>query len=338
MTKRLSKSYDVPELRSRLRSAFAFGIESAHTDSAHRYRRSDTNTLAWSVTTKLGFVDKPWLSAWKVKRAVEYIKDNLQRVLAGDEGVFAEAGGAGDRFRDRAAGIGTTAHDAYDAYLQSWIDSPNSSRGVSAVAVLEEGCRKAGVEPKSEEVAACRSFDLFLQEHEIIPIASEIRVWYQKGKDSFAGTVDALFIHLTVRKGREGQKGIVDIEGSEHKVHDYTPQESGVWWCAACRREVEPKLVLGDHKTSTSIITHDDYALQGTAYAVAIEEEVGIAFDEIWVMRYSKVRAEYELCKVKDRKQAWNEFITISRACDAKESREKGNLLVPLIEREVYKI
>lgn len=324
MTRALSNSaYDVARLRSRLRNSLSFTVESAHTEHAHRYQRTDTGRLAWSVTTKLGFVDKPWLSAWRIKRAVEYIRENLPRLLAGDEGVLAEASGAGDRFRDKAAGIGTTAHDAFDSFLTEWIDKDKRPEG-SSVVFLEANCRKAGTEPRGEEIAACRSFDLFVEGHEIIPLASEIRVWYEEGKDCFAGTVDACFLWLTVYKGREGDKG---------HAHSYTPQTSGQWWCT-CDREVTPALVLADWKSSNSIINHDDYALQGTAYIKAIEKAVGVRFDAGWVVRVGKTRAEYQVCRIVDTKQAWREFITISRAFDSKEEREKKGLLEDMAKKE----
>lgn len=319
--------YDVAILRSTLDGAWAHGIDPCHTAEAHFYKRKDTGRVASSVTTKLGFVSKPYLQTWYVKRAIEHVRENLDRLLSGDEGVLAEAGGAAIRSRDTSAEIGTSAHDAFDRNLTRWI--AQGTRPGSAVEDLNALCEAKGVTPRGEEIAACRSYDRFLDENEIIPLASEIRIWYEEGKDCYAGSVDAVFLSLKVHKERIGEEG---------HIHDYTPQESGIWWCA-CGREVDPKLILGDHKTSNAIRGKDDYAQQSVAYAKAIEKETGLKFDDIWVMRYGKGRAEYEVCAVTDRKQAWEEFIAISRAYDRKKERgEHASLLEPLTTKQVIRI
>jgi len=331
------RSYDVPSLRARFAGAWPHGIVPDHVPEGHRYRREDTGELAWSVTTKLQFVAKPYLQTWYAKRGIEHIRENLERLRAGDTSVLEEALGAAVRSRDASAEIGTTAHDAFDRYLSRWISTGVRDAGRSAVDDLNELCAANGVEPKGEEIAACRSFDRFLAENEIIPLASEIRIWYSRGKDVFAGTVDAIFLSLTVYKDRVGDAGVQTLDGRTcaEAGHDYEAQPSGNWWCVACGREVTVKLVLGDHKTSNDIKTKDDYAHQSVAYGKSIEIEVAVKFDEIWVMRYGKGKAEYEVCKVDDRKAAWKEWLTVSRAFDEKMLRGDRRLLAPLVEKKV---
>lgn len=322
--------YDIPALRARLATAFP-GIDPCHEPLGHRYLNRDTQKKAWSVTTKLAFVSKGYLPKWYAKRSVEYIREHLSRLLDGDLSVLDEAAGAGEESRDSSASIGTTAHGAIDSYLNEWIKQ-NRRSPISATSFLADGSR-------GEEIAACRSFDRFLDEQEIIPLASEIRVWYEtvRGNDSFAGTVDAIFLWLNPHKGRVGEHGVITLDGSIHS-HDYEVQPSGIFWCSACNRECKATLVLGDHKTSNNIKGKDDYAQQDTAYAKAIEKATGLRFQDLWVIRYDKFKAEYEICRVADRKQAWKEFIAISRAFDAKASRGFESLLVPLFEKEVIKI
>jgi len=326
------KVYDVSDLRARLAGAFPFAIVPAHTSDEHWYQREDTGKLAASVTTQLSFVAKTYLFTWYVKRAIEHITLNRDRLSVEFDTVLTEASGAAVKSRDRSADIGTTAHDAIDRFISRWISS--GRRGDSVVADLEALCRERGVSPRIEEVAACRSFDLFRSENEIIPLATELRVWYEHGKDCFAGTIDSVLLVLSVRKGRDGS-GMQCVSGSEH---EYVAQGSGTFWCAMCSRECDVRLVLGDWKSSNVIKGKEEYAHQTTAYAHAIEKACGFTFDDIWIVRFEKKRAEYEVLKVADRKQAWKEFLAISRAFSAKHERGKTSLLAPLVEREITRI
>lgn len=362
-----TKSHDPNHLRELLAHCFP-PIVSRHTNTEHQYERTDTGRVAKSVTTKLGFASKGYLLPWYLKLAIEHIRVHRDRCTSEEEweALFLEAREAGNNSRDNSAEIGTNAHEAVDLYLQDWLRLGRRPRGEGWGPEYDDNWtspfRRASVylgdNPRGSEVAACRSFDRFLAENEIIPIASEIKVWYEwceKHKrdtcpdgctrlDTFAGSVDAAFLLLSVRKGREGEIGIVGLHGTPHDEHDYVTQASGTFWCAACGRECDARLVLGDWKTSNSIAGKDDYAQQGTAYTVAIEKAAGITFDEIWVIRLEKSRAEYEIRRVEDREAAWDEFITISRAYDRKQVRRVGDsdrfdsLLVPLQEKVSVRI
>lgn len=314
------RRYDVATIRSQLRSCFP-SIVPAHTPEGHFYKREDTGRVAASVTTKLGFVAKGYLYKWYAKLAAEHVRTNLKRLIEGDLAVLDEAQHAGERSRDNSAGIGTTAHGAIDAFCTEWIKSGAGRPEWSAV-------RHLAPEAKGEEIAACRSFDKFLDEHEIIPLASELQVWYEVGKDCYAGTIDSIILSLEVYKERAGS--------SECK-HDYAAQPSGIFWCAVCGRETKARLILGDVKTSNTIKGKNEYAHQTEAYARAVEKAVGYRFDAIWIMRFEKSRADYEILKIGNRKQAWKEWIAISRAYD-RSSERVGELLVPLTVKEVIKI
>lgn len=370
----MPKIYDPVDLRNRLATCFPV-ITSCHTPSEHQYRREDTGRVAKSVTTKLGFTNKGYLAVWHTKLAVEHIRVHRDRCATEEdwEILFQEARMAGDNSRDTSAEIGTSAHEAVDLYLQDWIRLGRRPRGDGRGPEYDgdrtSPYRRASVylgdNPRGSEVAACRSFDRFADENELIPLASEIKVWYEQCSthkfagcpstdserspacsraDVFAGSVDAAFLLLSVRKGREGEPGVASLDGKPHEEHDYVAQESGVLWCSACGRECDAQLILGDWKTSNSIAGKDDYAQQGTAYTTAIEKAANVTFDDVWVVRLSKDRAEYEVRRVEDRKQAWEEFIAISRAYDRKQVRRIGDsdrydsLLVPLQEKVSIKI
>ncbi len=310
---------DVLSIRVALRRGFP-PIVADHTSFGHRYKREDTGRQAWSVTTRLGFVNKGHLARWYAKKAVEHIREHMPRLLEGDLSVLDEAIGAGEKSRDDSAGIGTTAHGAIDRCLSRWIQE-QSCLPVPAASFLSADSR-------GEEVAACRSFDLFLSEIEIIPVASETTVWFEQGRDCFAGTVDAVAIWNRPYKERTGSG---KCGSGSFAKHDYARQPSGLLWCGQCGREVSQRLVLGDHKTSNTIDGKDDYAQQDVAYAKAITKASGIKIDEHWVIRYSKQKAEYQICYVPDPAQAWREFLAISRAFDEKMRRGDTSLLIPLI-------
>jgi hypothetical protein len=311
--------------------------------------------MAWSVTSKLGIISKPYLYKWYVKLTVEYIRENRDRLADEFDEVLRESKNAAVRSRDTSAEIGTSAHDAIDRHITEWVRT--DSRPRSAVEFLKAMCAEKGVEPRGEEIAGCRSYERFLDERELIPLVSEIRVWYEQcpkhrkkgcppksscALDVFAGSVDAAFIWLRPRKGRVGESGVVDLAGNPHVRHDYIPQENGTWWCSACGREVDPVLILGDWKTSNSIDKKDDYAQQGCAYAEAIELAAEVKFDDVWVVRFDKECDEYEIRRVSDRAAAWQEFLAISRAFDERQKRGIGDsivdfdsLLVPLEVKEI---
>ena len=115
------KNYNVTDLRTRIKSAFPFGIVPAHTEAGHFYTREDSGRTAASVTTKLGLVSKGYLHKWYASQAVEHIKANIGRINAGDNSVYDEAKSAGESNRDNASDIGTTAHGAVDLFLSEWI-------------------------------------------------------------------------------------------------------------------------------------------------------------------------------------------------------------------------
>lgn len=313
------RNYDVLDLRARLASCFPH-ISPAHTEAGHFYRNETTGRVTKSVTTALGFVAKGYLYKWYAKLAAEHVRQNLHRLIEGDLTVLDEAQHAGERSRDTSAGIGTTAHGAIDSFCSKWI-TDDIRPDVSAATFLAEGSR-------GEEIAACRSFDKFIAENEIIPLASELQIWYEQGKDCYAGTIDSIILSLEVHKERAGT--------GECK-HDYVPQPPGIFWCTNCGRETKARLILGDVKTSNTIKGKSEYAHQTEAYAKAVEKALGIKFDAIWIIRFEKSRADYEILKIGNRKQAWKEWLSISRAYDSSVERV-GELLVPLTVKEVIKI
>lgn len=312
--------YDIPRLRAQLASAFPEGsIVGEHTATEHWYRNTHNGKIAASVTTKHSVRSKPYLRQWAVNEAINHISKNIGRVFIGEsEDVFNEAKHAHENTRDQAATYGTTAHGAYEDYLNDWINTGTHKE--SAKDYLKEGAA-------IEEIAACRSFDKFIAENEIVPIAAELKVWYDKAGVTFAGTVDSVIVIRDTYKDRNGD---------ETCDHNYAPQENKLW-CIKCNREVVERLVLGDWKTSRSIAGKDEYAEQTSAYAKAIENATKWKFRDVLVIRFDKSKACYEIMKVNDRKTAFKNFALTSKLFDQLNS-SKVLLLSPIKERNTIVI
>lgn len=316
------KTYDIGNLRETLRDSFP-GVVPCHTATEHWYKREDTGRVAASVTTKQGIINKPYLKPWYIKQTVDYIRENVERLREGDLEVLEEAKGAAGKRVNQASVWGTTAHDAIDRYVTTWISDKAPEE--SCVSFLQPRDEAMGTNDP-EEIAACRSFDLFISEVEIVPIASELKCWYEKGKDCFAGTIDCVGIVRTPYKDRVGDKAC---------AHDYEAQVGGTLWCVSCNREVTQALCLLDWKSSRQISGKSEYAQQTVAYAKSIEVAAKIRFDMVWVVRFDKYSAKYEILKVADPKAVWKEFLAVSRTFDLLKSRPDDSLLVPLKERVI---
>lgn len=297
------KTYDAGTIRARILGAFdQLDILADHTPSEHWYKRLSTNERAASVTTKQSLIKG--FKQWAVDRGVEYLVLHKDRLQQGDDSVVDAARFAHVVELGRAADIGTSAHSAYDSYLQDWINL--GGRPVNTCgSYLREGADPS-------EVCATRSFDRFLDEVEIIPVFSELRVFYSRGKDSWGGSIDGgVIARIPLRES--GNKSCGQGSGARH---DYARQPSGTLWCVICGRTCEEILVLADWKTSTAINNKPEYAEQASVYAKTIEYGAKPRFDEVWIVRFGKNKAEYEICKVTDRKRAFERFLTVSRAFD----------------------
>lgn len=318
---RSSNTYEISELREQLALAFPRGlIEADHTETEHWYKNTRTGVRAASVTTKQSVVGKGYLKQWAVNRAVEHAIQNVARINNGDSSVFDEARRAHTNELETAGNIGTKAHGAFDLFCQHWIET--GERWGETAQFLKEGAR-------GEEIAACRSFDKFKAEVEFVPIASELKIWYEKGGDVFAGTVDSV---LAVREPYK------ELVGDTRCNHDYAPQRPPILWCTRCGRTVKQKVVLGDWKTSNQINNKDEYAEQTVAYERAIALKLGSKFiQDIWVVRLSKERAEYEIMRVSDRAGAWKRYLATSRLFDTR-MNIPGPLLEPLQKKLIITI
>lgn len=308
--------YDIPRLRAQLTSAFPEGsIVGEHTATEHWYRNRGTGQLAPSVTTIQSILTKPYLRQWSVNQAIRHISAELfvpGQVIHVEserfEEILKQSSRAHENTRDQAAEWGTKAHQAFEDYLNDWINTGTHKE--SAKDYLKEGAA-------IEEIAACRSFDRFVGENEIVPIAAELKVWYDKAGVTFAGTADAIVVVRDVYKDRVGGQGC---------NHDYAPQEKKLW-CCMCGREVTERLVLGDWKTSNVVAGKNEYAFQTSAYAKSIEIQTNWKFKDVWIVRFDKAKADYEIVKVIDRKKSFSVFCSIAKTFKKMKEIENIKLL-----------
>lgn len=313
------KNYEVHTLRSELAHAFPSGkVEPAHTQRGHFYKIEGRGDVAPSVTTVQSIESKSYLKQWAVNRAVEYINDNLPQLCSGDTGVLEHARYAHRRELDFAGEVGTTAHDAAEKYVKHWIETGEKK---------ESATEFLGADALPEEIAGTRSFDKFIKENELMPIGSEVRVWYSKGKDVYAGTIDSIYLMGEVYKNRDG---------SMTCAHDYSPQGNGRQWCVKCGRMIVWKLVEIDYKTSNTVDGKNDYAEQVVAYAHAVEKITKWKFDDILILQLDKKKAKYTMFRVNNRARALKRFLVTLR--HYVEKPEDENLLTPIYEKLIIKI
>lgn len=320
----MKKVYNPFRLREELKAAFPEGlVVSDHDDTGHWYKNTETGKRAASVTTKQGIAAKGFLKQWAVNRAIEHVRDQQLRLPAELEAVLEEAKYAHKTTLESAGDIGTKTHNAVEDFCEDWIKFGRPAK--SAMSYLKEGS-------PLETIATARSFDLVRKDFNFIPIAVETRVWYEKGKDCYAGTTDMVCLFFEPIK--VNPCNMLDELG----IHDLTANsESKTTWCPTCDSTFSPKLMLWDWKSSNQVQQKEDYAEQAAAYAKAIEVKTGWKFDGIWVIRLSKVKAEYEVVVVNDTKRAFDNFIATSRHFDQKHKSEQS-LLTPLKTKNVIRI
>ena len=308
------------ELRKIILEAVPEGIEAAHTEHEHRYRRQDV--CYDSVTTKLGRIDKSYLKKWAVNQGIDVVREGLKAIeQGGNESVeqLLERGRTAhvDVLR-QASEDGTAVHKALEGYLDDWIETGIKPEGCLGYA----GGTGSDAETNSSIISALRSAEKFFGEYELIPVLSEFTVWNDRYQ--IAGTCDALFIWFKVYK---------DKKGDEACEHHYEENEGNPkrHWCLKCPREVEAKLIIADWKSSNSI-QKDDYAWQITAYKYGLEKATKLKIDDSWVIRFSKHKQEYQILKVNNSSKALKEFALISKLDALIKDREwtHGKLLEPI--------
>lgn len=297
---------DVAALRALIKEKLpASLVIPEHDERGHHYRYLPTNKVYDSVTTKAAILDNPRLKRWAANLAVQYIDRNWNIIASAtnkEDHYKAAVLAHEDELQD-AGDIGTQGHGAIERWLQRWIDTN----------IQPPDIRKFILGEDARLWAITRSAEMFANDFQMIPLASEIYV--ASPRHEFAGTLDCLALLL-----KEVNPGMTEIPGmGTHKCEWGTPGarafKAKYWECSHCHRFVEPVLAIVDWKTSNSI-DKPEYAMQVAAYWQAFVELTGMRPKELIIVRLDKEKARYEVMRVQDRPSAFRAFKHVTKVYD----------------------
>ena len=304
-------------------------IVADHTETGHFYKHSQTGQRYASVTTKCGILDSPHLKKWASRLAVEYLVEKMKPgdIIPGriielkDSAILAHQ----DEF-EQAGDIGTRGHHVIEEYLKEWMATKKRPSDIRTFIKDED----------SRIFAIARSAEKFFMDFDVIPIASEMLVASTKHK--FAGTLDALMMVTRVTKKGSTACDIKDMFNGHQKTHNYwfhsTTNKNKVI-CKDCGQEAEREFSLVDFKTSNSI-WKVEYAMQTSAYWQALKEMAGLAPKRIYVVRFDKKEAKYEVGRLNHRPSSFKAFQMASKLYDWLENGQEK--LVKAYPREQVEI
>jgi len=290
-----------------------------HTDTAHFYRHTgEGGGLYASVTTKTSAMNSgEYLKMWAANMAVEQLADALSKYPE----IFADANRmtlakksavmAHQNYFEDAGTTGTAGHNVVEDYLNDWI-----ATGVKPESI------KSFIKPSEQDsrvFASARSAELFCNEWDVQPIASELLVASKKYK--YAGTLDSLML-VTLPIGKTK---------SPCKLHMYLGTKSGKLVCDVCSQKAERVFCIVDWKTSNSI-NKEQYAMQVIAYRQAFFEMTGLKPKKMYIVRHDKAQAKYEMLEVVYSVKTLKAFLAISVVYDWKNNKEKK--LLPINKRD----
>lgn len=272
-----------------------------HDHMGHHYRYLPTNQVFDSVTTKGGILDNPRLKRWAANLAIQYIDRNWNIIASSqnrDNHYKAALLAHEDTLQD-AGDIGTQGHGAIDRYLIRWIETGEQPADIRDFIVGED----------ARLWAITRSAEMFMNDFEMVPIASECFV--ASPRHQYAGTLDCLAYLL-----KDKQPGIELPSAVKHKCEWGQPcKNSRYWKCGHCERVVEPILAIVDFKTSNSI-DKPEYAMQVAAYHYALKELTGLNPKELVILQLDKYKAKYNTALVQDRYSAFRTFKHVCNVYD----------------------
>jgi hypothetical protein len=304
----------VEEIRTIVKEKIPNGlIVPQHTDSGHFYLHSPSGNLFASVTTKCGILDSPHLKKWASKLAVEHMLKNVKLLQEGadinarikmcEQAILVHQ----DQF-EQAGDVGTRGHAVVEDYLMSWIN------GVKPKSI-KDFVPKETVD--SRIVAIARSAEMFCNDFNIIPIASEMKVASSRYK--FGGTLDSLMmVFRTVKKGNGSCAELLNLYGEKGREHDFLPLSSSnpnKVKCLHCGLSGVYEFAIVDWKTSNSI-DKVEYAMQTSAYWQAVKEMTGLKPKRIYVVRLDKTQAKYEVRVLTDRVASFRAFRNATKIYD----------------------
>jgi len=284
-----------------------------HTFDQHFYRKTDTNNLFASVTTKAGIIDMPHLKQWAANLAIKHIDKNFHHITEETkEQIYKAAGMAHVDVLQDAGNVGTVGHNVVDDYLIDWMKNNSQPKNI-----------KSYIKPNSDYrvSAIARSAEAFCNDFAIIPVASELLVASEK--HNYAGTLDSLMMVARPVKKVPG--------GCDHNYKQMYPKRWQYVKCSECGQEAVLEFALVDWKTSNSV-DKPEYAMQVSAYWYALWEMTGLRPKHIFIVQLDKFRVKYKVVRVVHRPSAFKAFLHCSKLYDWMENGE--NKLHPIALKE----
>lgn len=157
-------------------------VKACHNEDGHWYQVDGSLKLTASVTTKLGVLNKPHLSKWQIRVALEWMQvgdrwERLNQKETSNEMLLGAMASPYD-VRDEHGFVGTIAHQAAEDYIKEYLISEVQPESMTKFLPLNCDVRA---------IASTRGIEMFFKKNNIVPIASEILV---ADKKYAAGTLD----------------------------------------------------------------------------------------------------------------------------------------------------
>lgn len=246
-------------------------VKADHDDTGHWYLLPSGKREA-SVTTKL-ILDKPHLIKWAIRLAFEWMEldERWNKMTPNNRDEYLQGATlAHTEERDTAGSIGHQAHAVLELYIKEWIANGSPREDIKTMITPGTHYKVFG---------ACRSAEAGFKEYNIVPIASEILVGWEKFRKngdtlySGAGTLDAIMWNTETRE-----------------------------------------LELWDFKTSNQV--NDGYAMQIAAYKKFFEDMTGLKIKKSRVLKIDKFSDKFLCYNVRDTKNAFKAFVAMSFVYD----------------------
>lgn len=309
-------------------------VVAQHTKNRHFYFENIINKLLHSTTTKMGDYGKSYLKNWSTKIAADFLRERINDIMGGSKefvmALFDKAQHKHNTVLKIAGEIGSYAHEYYDRFMIYLIENGKEKRDIDMSDYSLEYIERDNIGYK----AARNSFLKFIDDHFIIPIASELLV--ADTKYLYAGTFDNLVLMAHLRKGKEGDGSCG--EGSEKstssKIHEYWlvgDEKKQKYQCINCGQKVQMHLTMLDWKTSNQG-DKSEYAMQVAAYVYAFVRMVGIKPTKNYIVHFSKEKVHYNLYALKSITEAIKAYRHLSAVYDWEQKWNSKHFI------DVYKI
>ncbi len=325
MTKKnLSPSYLKQIIREKIPEGL---VVPEHTEYEHFYRETRVNKLYHSTTTKMGDYGKKYLKNWSTKVGADFLRDNIENIINGTKQTILDLIEVSQHKHNtvlRIAGeIGSYAHEYFDRYMIFRIENPGEEKRD----INLDDFPLNYIERDHIGFKCCvNSFLKFMDDHFIIPIASELLV--ADTKHEYAGTFDNLVLMAHVRKKGNGSCGHNSETSTSSKLHEYWlsgSEEDQKYQCQRCGQKVQMHLTMLDWKTSNQG-EKSEYAMQVASYVYAFIKMVGIKPTKQYIVHFLKDKVHYNLLSLNSISDAIIAYRHLSAVYDWEQKwKEKGH-------------